>query len=204
MTSEMAENGGRNDAEQSIQVQILRKTDLNSLQDTTSKMIPKFSSFKAPPKLADRSNEPAKGTKEDKSKRRHDDDRHHKHRHHRGDEDSSRSPSRHRDKRRRTVSPSPPPPARIESDIFKVDTKGDAANNTYVPANITYGISYRYSVRFSVDLEVAISLVGPKDGESIVTRERGRGLWWEFEGMTVINDGEGGLCLLWMRLEWGD
>ena len=100
-------------------------------------MIPKFSSFKAPPKLADRSNEPAKGTKEDKSKRRHDDARQHKHRRHRREEDSSRSPSRHRDKRRRTVSPSPP--ARIESDIFKVDTKGDAAN-------ITYGISYRYSV----------------------------------------------------------
>src|SRR5271154_5917050 len=118
MTNEMAENGGRNDAEQTIQVQILRKPHLKSLQDTTAKMIPKFSSFKAPPKLADRSNEPAKRPKEDKSKRRHDDDRHHKHRHHRRGQDSSRSPSRHRDKRRRTVSPSPPPPppVRIESD----------------------------------------------------------------------------------------
>jgi hypothetical protein len=58
MTNEMAENEGRNDAEQPIQVQILRKTNVISFQDTTSKMIPKFSSFKAPPKLADRSNEP--------------------------------------------------------------------------------------------------------------------------------------------------
>jgi hypothetical protein len=141
MTREMAENGGRNDAKETIQVHCtleLPKTKL--LQDSTPKMIPKFSSFKAPPKLAERSNDDAHRTslKEDKAKRRHDDDRPHKHRH-RTEEDKSRSSARHRDKRRRTISPSPAPPTNIESDIFKVDTKGDASN-------VTYGISYRYSV----------------------------------------------------------
>lgn len=51
----------------------------------------------------------------------------------------SRSSTKHRDKRRRTVSPSPPPPARVETDLYKLDLKGDVSN-------ITYGTLYRYSV----------------------------------------------------------
>lgn len=71
--------------------------------------------------------------------------------------------SKHRDKRRRTVSPPPKP---IETDLYRLDTKGDSAN-------ITYGTSYRYSVptfhRFGAGFVLGLS------SKWRIDRERGEG-----------------------------
>src|SRR5579859_249983 len=109
-----------------------------------SLVVPKFSSFKPPPKAAAAPQITSSGFKErpinvdnghEKRPRKDDSDRKpHRHRHRSG------SPSsRHRNKRRRTESPAPPPKPLPETDLYKLDTKGD-------PANVTYGTSYRYSV----------------------------------------------------------
>jgi NRDE-2, necessary for RNA interference len=120
-------------------------------------VIPKFASFKGPPKRLSKSGvaestsnisiQPltiattVKSGQEKKHRNEDSERKSHKHRH-RGDEDGhsrSRSPAKHRDKRRRTISPSPQPQSRQESDLYKIDLKGDSSN-------ITYGIIYRYSV----------------------------------------------------------
>jgi len=76
----------------------------------------------------------ARKDKHDRQDRR--DDEEGKSRHH-------RSSDKHRHKRRRTVSPpTAPPPAAVqpaETDLYKIDIKGDSGN-------IIYGTSYRYSV----------------------------------------------------------
>lgn len=117
-------------------------------------VIPKFSSFKAPTKALPKTLVPeGKPEHSDplltiatphRDKRGRKDSSEHKAQKHRpqtneGHYSRSRSPTKHRDKRRRTVSPSTPPPARVESDIYKLDLKGDVSN-------ITYGTLYRYSV----------------------------------------------------------
>jgi len=76
------------------------------------------------------------------------------------------SPNRHRDKRRRTVSPALAPSVLLHSELYKIDSKGDAAN-------ITYGTSYRYSVptfhRFGAGYILGL------DGKWRIDRERGEG-----------------------------
>ena len=138
MTAKMGEDGGRNDAEEAIQVQQLPRGSVSDLQTSAPIVIPRFSSFR-PPKDSVKET----SVKEDKPERRRGDDRHHKKRHRRYNDDDhdSGSPASHRDKRRRTLRLSTPPPSSplIESDVFRLDTKGD-------PSNVIYGISYRYSV----------------------------------------------------------
>lgn len=146
-------------------------------------MIPKFASFKALQKapsisiLSERTPivwiqllTVASTVKLKQEKRRRDDDseqKAHKHRH-RGHEDRpsrSPSPAKHRDKRRRAISPAPLQP-RQETDLYKIDLKGDSSN-------ITYGTVYRYSVpafhRFGAGYIVGLSTKWRID------REKGEG-----------------------------
>jgi hypothetical protein len=123
---------------------------------STSKLlvVPKFSSFKAPKTQPQPSvpegglNSPfsplkiAPAVKVDERKRRQHEELERKSRKHphRDEKGRSHSPTKHRDKRQRTISPSPPPPLpHQETDLYKIDVRGDISN-------ITYGTVYRYSV----------------------------------------------------------
>lgn len=117
-------------------------------------VVPKFASFKPPAKSAAEADRTKKSSvssptpfpvvPEGREKRRRNDgserkSRKHGQRTHEDRQARSRSPDKHREKLRRTVSPPPTPPSRVETDLYRFDTKGDSAN-------VTYGTSYRYSV----------------------------------------------------------
>ena len=67
------------------------------------------------------------------------------------------------------MSPSTPPPARVETDLYKLDLKGDVSN-------ITYGTLYRYSVPDFIVLERDISLDCLHNGGLIERKVKERGL----------------------------